>query len=51
LCTRGLAEVAAGGLDVARAVLGEAETLAATRGLGPASELGREIAQVREALG
>ena len=50
LCTRGRAEVAAGDLNLARAALAEAETMAAAIGAGPDSELCHQIAKLRAAV-
>ena len=50
LCTRGRVEVTAGDPGTARAALVEVEAVAATTGAGSDSELGREIAKLREAL-
>jgi len=50
LCAWGRVELVAGDLGVARSSLAEAETLAAVLGAGPDSQLGRKLAELREAL-
>ena len=50
LCFHGRAEVAVGEIDVGRAKLADAETVATAMGAGPDSALGREIAKLRELL-
>ena len=49
-CIRARAEIAAGGLGLARATLAEAETIAARIGATPASGLVRQIIRVCESL-
>ncbi len=50
LCIRGRHDVAAGALDLAHSALAEAETMATAIGVGPDTELSREIAKLREAF-
>ena len=50
LCIRGRTDAAVGDFDLARAALAEAETVAAALDAGVDSQLGREIASLREAL-
>jgi tetratricopeptide (TPR) repeat protein len=50
VCIKGRVEALAGATDLALAALAEAEAVAATISAGPDSELGRKIAQLREAL-
>ena len=51
LCHRGQAEARLGDRDAAGAALDEAERIAAAIGAGPDSELGCEVATLREAIG
>jgi len=50
LCTRGLLQLRQGHLPAAAHTLAEAQALAQTAGASPESELGRALAELREAL-
>jgi hypothetical protein len=50
LCVRGQLEAAVGNVGVARSMQVEVQGVAVTIGVGPDSELSREIAKLRSAL-
>jgi len=50
LCVRGLVDMAAGRPDAARAALADVEAIVTAMDVGPGSELGRKLANLRRAV-